>query len=66
MQSEQRELQTKRLILRQWCDKDQEPFAQLNTDPRVMEYFPYLLSREESDQYIQVLLSNEEWLLDIN
>ena len=46
MRSENGEIQTKRLILRQWCDKDKEPFAQLNADPRVMEYFPYLLSRK--------------------
>jgi 3-dehydroquinate dehydratase / shikimate dehydrogenase len=43
-------LKTKRLILRPWREEDLEPFAQLNADPRVMEYFPSLLTREESDQ----------------
>ena len=43
-------IQTDRLILRQWKEDDLEPFAQLNADPRVMEHFPYVLSREESDQ----------------
>jgi 3-dehydroquinate dehydratase/shikimate dehydrogenase len=33
-------LKTKRLILRPWREEDLEPFAQLNADPRVMEYFP--------------------------
>lgn len=46
-------IQTERLILRQWCEEDLEPFAKLNADPRVMEFFPSLLSREESDQMVK-------------
>ena len=38
-----------RLILRQWKPADLEPFAVLNSDPEVMEYFPKILSRIESD-----------------
>ena len=40
---------TERLHLRQWCEADREPFAQLNADPRVMEFFPNLLDRSASD-----------------
>lgn len=40
---------TDRLILRRWREEDREPFARMNADPRVMEFFPDLLSREESD-----------------
>jgi 3-dehydroquinate dehydratase/shikimate dehydrogenase len=40
---------TKRLILRPWQEEDFEVFAQMNSDPRVMEYFPSVLSRQESD-----------------
>ena len=43
------ELQTERLLLRTWHEEDREPFAALNADPRVMEHFPKLLTREESD-----------------
>lgn len=43
-------LKTKRLILRPWREEDLEPFAQLNADPKVREYFPSVLSKEESDQ----------------
>jgi RimJ/RimL family protein N-acetyltransferase len=43
------ELHTQRLLLRRWLPSDREPFAALNADPRVMEYFPSLLSRAESD-----------------
>lgn len=43
------EFSTERLILRQWRTSDREPFAQLNADPRVMEYFPNLLDRATSN-----------------
>lgn len=42
---------TERLILRRWRHEDREPFARLNADPRVMEFMPSVLSREESDQF---------------
>lgn len=43
------EFDTDRLRLRQWRAADREPFARLNADPRVMEFFPEPLSRAESD-----------------
>jgi RimJ/RimL family protein N-acetyltransferase len=43
-------LYTRRLILRPWRETDLAPFAALNADPRVMEYFPKPLSRDESDR----------------
>jgi ribosomal-protein-alanine N-acetyltransferase len=43
------ELRTARLRLRPWRPTDREPFAALNADPRVMEFFPAPLSRAESD-----------------
>ncbi len=43
------EPQTDRLSLRQWREEDREPFAALNSDPEVMEFFPSPLSRCESD-----------------
>ena len=42
------ELQTERLHLRAWRANDVEPFAAMNADPRVMEHFPSLQSREAS------------------
>ncbi|MFI0435966.1 MAG: GNAT family N-acetyltransferase [Parachlamydiaceae bacterium] len=42
-------IKTERLILRPWQQEDLEPFAQLNSDARVMEYFPSTLNRQESD-----------------
>ena len=43
-------LTTDRLILRPWRHSDREPFARLNADPRVMEFLPAILTREESDR----------------
>ena len=53
-------IQTERLILRQWSEKDLEPFAQLNADPRVREYFPGLLSRQESDSSVKLMSDHIE------
>ncbi len=44
---------TDRLLLRRWRPGDAEPFARLNADPRVMEHFPSMSTREESDQLIR-------------
>jgi RimJ/RimL family protein N-acetyltransferase len=39
--------------LRRWRNADRAPFAAMNADPRVMEHFPAVLSREESDERIE-------------
>ena len=43
------EFATPRLHLRQWRESDREPFAALNADPAVMEFFPSLQDRAASD-----------------
>jgi RimJ/RimL family protein N-acetyltransferase len=40
------------LRLRRWFPADLAPFAALNADPRVSEYLPTVLSREESDAFV--------------
>ena len=42
-------LETPRLLLRPWQPSDRAPFAALNADPRVMQFFPSTLTRKESD-----------------
>jgi RimJ/RimL family protein N-acetyltransferase len=42
-------IETNRLLLRSWERRDREPFARLNSDPRVMEFMPGCLSPAESD-----------------
>ena len=42
-------LRTDRLVLRPWRDTDRAPFAALNADPQVVQFFPKPLTRAESD-----------------
>ena len=51
-------LETERLLLRRWKESDREPFAAINADPRVMEFFPGTLTREESDALIDNIESH--------
>src|SRR6185437_9822758 len=58
------ELRTDRLLLRDWRDDDLDPFADLNADPVVMEYFRAPLTREESDAFadrIRTHLHEDGW-----
>jgi len=58
------EIGTPRLLLRAWRDSDRMPFHALNTDPRVMEFFPSVLSRDQSDamaERCQHLIAEHGW-----
>lgn len=46
-------IETERLLLRGWEKGDREPFARMNSDARVMEFFPAPLSHAESDALIE-------------
>jgi RimJ/RimL family protein N-acetyltransferase len=46
-------LSTTRLLLRQWRTGDRAPFAALNADPSVMQYFPSPLARADSDAFAE-------------
>lgn len=46
------EIVTDRLRLRAWRHGDREAFAAMGADPRVMEFFPATLTREESDALV--------------
>jgi RimJ/RimL family protein N-acetyltransferase len=47
------ELRTERLLLRRWREEDRRPFATLNADPAVMEFFPAPLDRDRSDELFE-------------
>jgi RimJ/RimL family protein N-acetyltransferase len=49
-------LRTERLLLRPWVDEDKEAFAAMNADPAVMQHFPSVLTREESDATVTRIL----------
>jgi RimJ/RimL family protein N-acetyltransferase len=46
-------LSSARICLRRWRDEDRKAFAAMNSDARVMEFFPDSLSRIESDAMIE-------------
>jgi RimJ/RimL family protein N-acetyltransferase len=58
------ELETPRLRLRRWKEADRAPFAAMNADPAVMEFFPALQDRASSDASIdhwQAQLDAQGW-----
>src|SRR5262245_14444165 len=60
-----------RVRLRPWRHADREPFAAMNADPRVMEFFRSPLSRAESDvmvDYIEAHFSRHRfglWAVEV-
>jgi RimJ/RimL family protein N-acetyltransferase len=56
------ELNTERLVLRQWRNEDLPIIARVNADPEVMKYYPKLLSRQESNAAVEKFKS----LISIN
>jgi RimJ/RimL family protein N-acetyltransferase len=64
-------LVTARLRLRAWTEADREPFAALNADPRVMEFFPSVLTRKQSDATMERIRAHFDrhgfglWALDV-
>jgi ribosomal-protein-alanine N-acetyltransferase len=64
-------LSTARLRLRPWRESDLAPFAAMNADARVMEHFPALLAREESDAMARRIMARLEsqgwglWALEV-
>lgn len=50
-----RPLRTERLILRNWQERDRDLFHLINSDDRVMEFFPMRRTRAESDELMDRL-----------
>jgi RimJ/RimL family protein N-acetyltransferase len=49
-------LRTPRLVLRRWTDDDRAPFAELNADHEVMQFFPAPLDRVASDALVDRII----------
>ncbi len=47
------QLETERLILREWKDTDIPLFIAMNQDPRVIEFFPALRTPQESKDGVE-------------
>lgn len=46
-------LQSDRLGFRPWCDTDMELMVSINSDPDVMQYFPSVMSRQQTEDSVQ-------------
>lgn len=53
-------IETDRLVVRPWLERDRLPFAELNADPEVMRYFPSVLSLEQSNALIDKAIGKTE------
>jgi RimJ/RimL family protein N-acetyltransferase len=64
-------LETDRTILRPWTDSDLDPWVALNSDERVMEFFPSTYTRERAERSAALLRERLErdgygwWVLEI-
>lgn len=55
-------IETPRLILRDWEEKDLDEFKRMNGDETVMHYFPNTLSEAETIKFYQIILQEfQEW-----
>lgn len=54
-------IRTRRLLIRNWEDRDRDLFFRINSDEQVMAFFPFRRTRAESDAFLDKLrLSIEE------
>jgi RimJ/RimL family protein N-acetyltransferase len=51
-----RQIETPRLVIRNWEGRDREVFHEINSDPIVMEFFPRRRNRQESDALMDLLV----------
>ncbi len=53
------QIETDRLLIRPWADRDLAPFAAMNADPDVRRYYyPALLTRRESDEVVAACMDH--------
>jgi RimJ/RimL family protein N-acetyltransferase len=52
-------IETERLVLRKWEERDLEGLVQMNADPLVMEFFPVVMSRQDSERMFERLIAKQ-------
>jgi len=53
-------METERLVLRKWELRDLDGLVEMNADPKVMEFFPAVMSRQDSERMFERLLFKQE------
>jgi ribosomal-protein-alanine N-acetyltransferase len=65
------EFESDRLGFRFWNDEDSVPFSRMNANNKVMQYFPSVLNKEQSDKFIERIMDHFKdygyglWAVDI-
>jgi RimJ/RimL family protein N-acetyltransferase len=54
------QLETKRLIMRNWEDRDRDLFHRINSEDEVMRFFPFRRSRAEADAFLDRIRAENE------
>ena len=49
-------IETHRLVLRPWLESDLEPFINMNSDPKVMRFFPKTLEPAQTEQFYKEIV----------
>ena len=52
--------ETERLVVRNWQERDRDLFFEINSDDKVMEFFPFRRSRQQSDELMDRLAASIE------
>ncbi|WP_109316486.1 GNAT family N-acetyltransferase [Pseudovibrio ascidiaceicola] len=55
-------IETERLVLRKWEERDLDGIVEMNADPRVMEFFPDVMSHNESAHMLVRLMAKQDEL----
>lgn len=53
-------LETPRLVLRNWEDRDRDLFHRINSDDQVMRFFPFRRTRAEADAFLDTLRAGND------
>ncbi|GHB27181.1 N-acetyltransferase [Pseudovibrio japonicus] len=53
-------IETERLVLRKWEERDLDGLVEMNADPLVMEFFPSVMSRQDSERMFERLMFKQE------
>lgn len=54
------QLETARLVIRNWEDRDRDLFYRINSDERVMRFFPFRRTRAEADAFLDRIRAENE------
>lgn len=54
------QLETRRLVIRNWEDRDRDLFHRINSDDEVMRYFPFRRTREQADAMMDRLRADND------